>query len=139
MPILHLIIFKTPWYGIKHTAHWALLLPEEEVTPKCFGYVFDVQKPTIISKETRYSMYSFTPKIQGNVDVYHSLEIDVKAYDVNQICQKVSKERRFDLVTRNCQHWVCEVVEELVEDLDIPGGEEILSRVKSLPRIPTSK
>ena len=92
-----------------------------------------------MSKETQYSMYDFTPEIRDNVDFYHSLKIDVETYIVNQICQKVSKERRFDLVTRNCQHWVCEVIEELVKDLNIPGGKEILSRVKKLPRIPTSK
>lgn len=139
MPTLHLIIFKTPWYGFKSTAHWALLLPENEVTPHCFGDVFDVKKPAIMSKETQYAMYDFTPEIRDNVDVYHSLKIDVETYVVNQTCQKVSKKRPFDLVTRNCQHWVIEVIEELVKDLNVPGGDDILSRVKMLPRIPTRR
>ena len=126
MPTLHLIIFKTAWYGIKSTAHWALLLPAEQVTPHCFGRVFDVQKPTLMSNETQYSNYHFTPEVRDNVDVYHSLNIEVETYTVNQICQRVSKDRHFDLVTRNCQHWVCEVIEQLVEDLNIQGGNEIL-------------
>jgi hypothetical protein len=117
-------------------AHWALLLPEIEFTPYCFGSVFDVQKPAFASKETQYSNYDFTSETRNNVDDYHSLKIDVESYTLNQICQKVSKGRLFDLVTRNCQHWVCEVIEELVKDLNVPDGDEILSRVKRLPQIP---
>lgn len=139
MPILHVIIFKTPWYGIKSMAHWALLLPEDEVVPGYFGDVFDVQKPKFTSKETQYSNYNFTSEVRDNVDVYNSLKIDVEIYTLNQICQKVSKNRPFDLVTRNCQHWVCEVIEEVVKDLPIPERNEILSLVQRLPRMPTRR
>ena len=134
MPTLHLIIFKTPFF--QSTAHWALLLPADIVGFNYFGDVFDVKKTALISKKTEFARYNFTREIQNNVGEYHSLNFDVEHYTLNQICQNVSKDRPFDLVTRNCQHWVIEVVEELVDHLNVERGDEIVNWLKALPHMP---
>lgn len=136
-PNLHLIIFKTPFF--KSLAHWALLLPSHEPKPVYVGWVFDIHKTAIKSKETEYARYGFTPEIEANVESYHSLNLDVDDYTLNQTCLKVSKDRPFDLVTQNCQHWVYEVIEELIQYLNVPGGDEILERVKALPQVPKKR
>jgi hypothetical protein len=129
MPALYLIIFKTPFF--KKMAHWGFLLPNEG---NCSDIV-SVKKAALHSKRTEIDYNTLTTDIERNIASYHPLNINIEIYTLNQVCQNVSRNRHFDLFSRNCQHWVLEVLEELVRVLNISTGREILNRVRALPHM----
>jgi hypothetical protein len=47
-------------------------------------------------------------------------DTDVSIEQIDKVCQRVSLNRPFNLVTRNCQEWVKEVLEEMVGENLIP-------------------
>src|SRR5271169_5292723 len=118
MPLLHLLIFKTPLV-LKSTAHWALFLPDEDGAP--IGLMFHAAQESLTSNRTCISQMSFDVRahmkqIQSSIVLP---DLDVVVYQVWEACQAVSDNRAFNLVTRNIQHWVCEVIEFLQERLNI--------------------
>ena len=154
MPNLHVLIYKPcRWFLPRKASHWALLLLNEDVNSDDVnsddvksgdfnsddvGIVFDVQKNAFKSKKTQFATLDFK-KIRDNVHSAIALEIQVTEYQLNMICQDVSKNRPFHLLSRNCQHWVLEVIKRLVEELHISNGDEIIHNIKRLGHVPITE
>jgi|SRR5271154_1659752 len=133
MPTLQLVIFKTPFS--QKTAHWALLLLNGGADPNFLGTIYSVKKTSLTSKKTEFIPQTYTPQLQKLVNTV-SLDIEVAHFDLSRTCTEVSLNRPFDLLNRNCQHWVYEVVELLVKRLNIVGGDEVLEKISNFPQMP---
>jgi len=133
MPTLHLIKFKPPLAGLpKGTAHWALFLLYDE--QDSVGLLYSVKKESFISNKTEFSVVDFDPQTASDVLSCVALtEISIKHHILSEICYKVSEGRPFNLISRNCQHWVCEVIEKISLATDTTEvGEKVIRRIKSM-------
>src|ERR1700737_4320960 len=136
MPTLHLVIFK-PWTILSKDAdHWALFLPEKEGDPH--GDFFGVKKNGYISKMTEFEhvehcdiqqLQEYTNEIRSIIAL---TELGVDRLVLLHICRDVTQDRPFDLITRNCQHWVCEVIKKLEKRLNVEQTINVLARIKGL-------
>lgn len=130
MPQLHLLIFKRRSYFPKNGGHWALFLPFEKGGTDGCG--FDVIKSSFKAKQTQFKTFDCTPEV-GKDRLVECVPLEIYVDDVpdlNNICNIVTRGRPFHLVNQNCQHWVCEVVEMLVERYEIPNGKQELTKIK---------
>jgi hypothetical protein len=132
MPTLQLVIFKT--LLPQKAAHWGLLLLNGGADPNCLGTLYAVKKTSFTSKKTEFTREAYTPQLQKSVDT-ESLDIEVAHFDLSRTCTEVTYNRPFDLLHRNCQHWVYEVVELLVKRLNIVGGDEVLEKIRNFPQM----
>jgi hypothetical protein len=132
MPTLHLLRFKTLPILPKRTGHWALFLPDEEGGSN--GVVYSVQKRSLKSKKTQFSHREFN--LQSSIGLLESWiplpEIDILPYKLSAACHDATKNRPFHLIKNNCQHWVCEVIENLISRFQIAEGTDVLHKIKSL-------
>lgn len=107
-------------------AHWALFLPTSENDKPLEGLLFHARKEWDNTHgEQRCTIqgsanFSLEPGFRllaspGLLD-YHCLkDTNVTPAQLNDACQHVSLDRRFNLITRNCQEWVKDVIDHLVE------------------------
>src|SRR5438046_7432739 len=116
MPQLYLLIYQQDLKKIKLPAiagHWVIFLPFKEGEKK--GYGFGVNKTTmsITDKETQYAITDAS--LDDDLENYYPIQIQFEdgAAVLNQICSDISHNRPFHLINRNCQHWVCEVLDRL--------------------------
>src|SRR5271167_3151545 len=106
------------------TAHWGIFLPDSSTTPSQQppgpGTLYHASAewkncfPLLIG--TRFGTVNFDPSVSPLLfDYYAFNDVDLKKDDVSASCINVSTRRNFTLVNRNCQEWVKEVVEHLIE------------------------
>ena len=114
MPTLHLILFKQLPVFSRDTAHWALFLPNED--GEASGILFHITKESCMSWKTEYRQKDFLPHPSPELEsIFAISEINVSKAAVDAACQRVTHKRNFNIVTKNCHHWVCEVVDDLVQ------------------------
>ena len=58
-------------------------------------------------------------------------DFDVECYQVAAACHAVTENRSFNLVTRNSQHWVCEVIELLQARLNTAKKIDVSRLIKT--------
>jgi hypothetical protein len=125
MPQMYLARFRQGPFAIA-SAHWALFLPEsvdQNGTP--VGFLFHARKQWIdlqgeqnctVQGTANYSLetdfcLSMCPSL---LDQHCLIDSNVTAEQLNDACQYISLDRKFNLVTRNCQEWVKDVIDHLV-------------------------
>lgn len=128
MPTLRFLVFKMAMLPDAF-AHWALFVPNEEGSAE--GVLFEVQKRGVFMRKTQFHYREFDccasgAELRDNISIP---EISVGLVMLNFACHAVTKNRPFHLRSRNCQHWVFEVIEYLVNAQRINNGQEILSRI----------
>src|SRR5437667_2666677 len=128
MPYIHLLVFKPPPLWPPEAGHWALYLHFQQGSWE--GTVFGVQKKGLITRQTMLSRELVTAEIYSEVSRFVPLNIEVEEYYLSEACQSVTANRPFHIKTANCQHWVCEVIEKLMETLDLPKAKDELERIK---------
>ena len=120
---LHLVRFKQLPVFKRDTSHWALFLPYED--GKAPGSLFHITKESYVSWKTEYRTKHFTPRQSADLESILAIsEINVTVAALDAACQRVTADREFNILTKNCHHWVCEVVEDLVrvnnlEEIDV--------------------
>src|SRR5437016_6173596 len=133
MPQLYLLIFEpTEWFYPADAGHWALYVPSKE--DEFVGDAFEVKKASLITLQTQFGMMKAYLQVGWcGLQNYVPLEINIPSIAaLNQICYGVTFKRPFNIVSKNCQHWVCEVLEKVIEKYDIRNGKEELRRVRAM-------
>lgn len=133
MPNLYLLIFEpTEWYYPADAGHWALYFPSKE--DESVGDAVEVKKASLVNRRTQFGTIKAYLQIGWcGLQRYELLNIDVLSLAaLTQICHGVTEGRPFNIVTKNCQHWVCEVLEKVIERYRIRNGEAELRRVKAM-------
>lgn len=126
---LYVLKFDQPPFGDAST-HWALFLPDETVGKNkdgipISGTLFHAHincSGACAFKEAQYRQFSGF-KLSVSPSLRSALGLDcpgVTTDHLDKACQKVSAKGTFNLVTRNCQEWVKEVLAELVIQELIP-------------------
>jgi hypothetical protein len=129
MPTLHLILFKLPVFS-RDTAHWALFLPNKDGEPP--GILFHITKESCVSWKTEYRQKDFLPRPSPELESILAIsEINISKVALDAACQRVTHSRDFNIVNKNCRHWVSEVVDDLVRTYQL-GEVDILGKVKTL-------
>jgi hypothetical protein len=133
MPTLHLIKFKPPIALLpKGTSHWALFLPHECEEGDSEGLLYSVKKESFTSTKTEFQRAKFDPQSASDVLSCIALtEICIKHVFLAAVCYQVSDGRPFHLISRNCQHWVYEVIEKLTMQSNMADvGQKVIKRIK---------
>ena len=133
MPTLHLIKFKPPIALLpKGTSHWALFLPHECEEGDSEGLLYSVKKESFISTKTEFQRAKFDPRSASDVLSCMALtEICIKHAVLAEVCYEVSDGHPFNLISRNCQHWVYEVIEKLTIKSNMADvGQKVIKRIK---------
>ena len=140
MPPVWLAKFnQAPW--LDSTRHWALFVAFEPAgndnhgIPRS-GTLFHASQhcyvvgglcatsPTVYGKKSAFELSN--SKTLASATCLD--ETDVSEEQVDEACQSVSLNRSFNLVTRNCQEWVKEVLQQLIRENLIP--EKVLDQMK---------
>ena|SRR5437762_8221162 len=132
MPTLQLLIFKSCPIAPK-IAHWALFLPQYDGSP--FGILYSVKKTGFVSRNTQLSLLNLNPQDEYESDIQSMIaipELDVQPYNVAMICRQVSEGRHFNLITQNCQHFICEVLNELLQLHNEGERDTVMRRIRNL-------
>ena len=120
MPKLMLLRLEQSPIFPNDTAHWTLFLPN--IDGSSDGDLFHIVKDSFVTAETRYQNRGFSVQESQKLISGISLsEIDVSLDELDQACQRVTRNRTFNIVTNNCQHWVREVVDDLIRVLHLPA------------------
>jgi hypothetical protein len=115
------------WFQ-KFLAHWAFFIPDREGSAQ--GVIFEVRKWNSNKTHFWHRTFNYREESRGLRANIPIPEITIKSPELNQACHRVNKNRRFHLLTSNCQHWIFEVIEHLVENMNIENGVEILKRIE---------
>jgi len=128
MPQIYLARFRQRPLGMAF-AHWALFLPEnfDETGRPVEGYLFHARKEWSNTQgEQRCTVQGlanfglerdFDLFASPNLLDHHCLkDTDVTSAQLNEACQRVSLNHSFNLITRNCQEWVKDVIDHLVAE-----------------------
>jgi hypothetical protein len=137
MPSLHLLLFKQLPIFSRDTAHWALFLPDEDGGAK--GMLFHIIKESYASQNTQYRSRAYS--VCNSNDLKYTLainEINVNVAALDQACQRATRGRPFHLISRNCQHWVCEVVGDLARRENL-GDIDVLGRMRDCGYVPLAE
>lgn len=129
---LHIMICKPSRHLPKSTAHWALFIPDQEGGSE--GVVYSMRKAAFANKTQLHCSQITLGDMANLQSVIVVPEVKTCEYLLSAVCHEVNTGRSFNLITRNCQHWVFEVIERLVERQNIPEGEEVLTRIKGRAR-----
>lgn len=133
MPTLHILRFRASRWLPKNVGHWGLFLQDEG---SATGVVFEVRKRTLTSKQTVFQHRDYDPQSSSLRSSLSIPEIDIVPHVLSTACHAVTNNRPFHLVNYNCQHWVYEVIEDLIIRLQIADGANILNRIKKLGYLP---
>lgn len=128
MPTLYLLRFKANPILPKRSGHWALFLPDEEASSK--GLIYTVRKRGFKSKKTQFSLHEFnlqSPKLESCCSIP---EIDISPYKLSAACHDITKNRPFHLIKSNCQHWVQEVIENLINRIQTVDDVDVFDKIK---------
>ena len=129
MPSLYLVKFEQIPY-VDLAAHWAIFLPyvNSPFTANgipILGDLFHASKEWgecghyYNGNETRWERQTYfnLPSCPSVLDVLRLHNTDyVSDTMVFGACDHVSQRRRFNIVSKNCQHWVLEVLGRLIEE-----------------------
>ena len=130
MPPLYLLIFPTSFLLPNRFAHWALYSPKTEGT-LVPGYIYSVKKSGISSQQTQTVNEYFDANKYKDVVYIPIPRIYVEGWVLLEACTEVTEGRKFNLLTRNCQDWVEEVIMKLEDDLKIVDRVNISSLVRA--------
>jgi hypothetical protein len=137
MTQLYLLIYKQDLKGFKLPAmagHWVILLPYKE--GGSVGNGFGVNKQTM-SLTAKYTQYAITEaSLDDDLERYMPIEVTFEGGTgvLSRICTDVTHNRPFHFITRNCQHWVCEVLEKVVQEFPHlnPNGAAEVAKFRTL-------
>jgi hypothetical protein len=129
MPTLSLLIFKSPPLLPKRLSHWAFYLPPED-EQQC-GRIYSVKKKEFSSEYTQLIYEPFDPGQDKSLLCIEIPSIGIERGQLLTICEEVTKDRRFNLMTRNCQDWVEEVIKKVEEDLNIVKRVDVVALAKT--------
>lgn len=118
MPVLYLVIFEVTFPAPKRTAHWALYLPPENPNAQA-GQLYSVQKQSLSSSQTLFFNKEFIPEDERRASYIEIPGVNIAAANLLAICQEVANNRNFNLVTRNCQDWVLDVIKQVENELNL--------------------
>lgn len=136
MPPVYLVKFRQLRLPIV-SAHWAIFIPYSTVRPiqgppgpgilyharsewtSCFPFLSGSQFEPIPGYNLAASRNLF--------DYYALNDVDLSDEDVSASCRYISAHRNFNFMGRNCQEWVKEVLDNLIQRglLDSMVSEEI--------------
>ena len=133
MAALRLLIFKRGIFKLPvGFCHWALFIPGEgegcpdgilfEALGKRKYWIFTTTTCLKVSKHRRSKL-----KVAHDIEIS---EISVNPKTLKAACGAVTKDRPFNQIFRNCQHWVFEVIQYLVDSQYIDNGVEILAEIR---------
>jgi len=123
MPPVFLVKFSQPPFRSPETAHWAILLPTVPYNAgqlPDWGVLYHARKKGFccfpLSYNTEYErIKDFCLSHMNGLFDYHELTtVNLTDAEIDAACQQISNPRPFNLVTRNCQDWVKEVLVYLV-------------------------
>ena len=124
MPPVYLAKFRQHHLPIA-SAHWAIFLPSSSTRPEqgppglgilchakkewtsCFPFV----SGTLFESIPNFNL----AKSRQLFDYYHLNDVNLSIEDVIASCERVSTYRNFNFAGRNCQEWVKEVLEDLID------------------------
>jgi|SRR5271170_5317292 len=126
MPQIYLARFRQRPFGVA-SAHWALFLPKSFDPNGCplQGALFHARKewnnsqgsqPCTIQGKANYGLEpDFLLLSSPSLLDSHCLkDTEVTPAQMSQACTYISQDRSFNLITRNCQEWVKDVIDYLV-------------------------
>jgi len=135
MPDLYLAIFEVAFLASKKTAHWALYLPPGDPNT-CVGRLYGVKKENFSSSQTQFVTDSFDPQKEQGVLYIPIPGVKIAEANLLAICQEVAENRKFNLVTRNCQDWVLDVIKQVEVALNLKGIDVVsLARQRGYNRL----
>jgi hypothetical protein len=122
---------QAPW--LDSTAHWGIFVAFEPAgndnhgIPKT-GTLFHASQRCVVvggSCATSPTVYRQNPEFElsSSETLASTLcleDTDVSVGQVDKACESVSLNRPFNLVTRNCQDWVKEVLQQMISENLIP-------------------
>ena len=124
MPPVFLLKFHNHPFRSPETAHWAILLPTVPYNAgelPSWGVLYHARKRGFcccfpLSSNTEYERIDHFDLSRENdiFDRYELSTVNLTNAEIDVACQWVSNPRTFNLVTRNCQDWVKEVLQCLV-------------------------
>ena len=125
--------------------HWVIFLPDDDDNVELkllqkdgsFGWYYSVSKNLFSSAETALEIYRATADKVVSRRLILS-EIKVSPLELSTTCREVCEDRPFNVVVRNCQNFVCEVVQRLCEDKGI-DSEVIFERMKNEGLVPLNR
>jgi hypothetical protein len=130
MPQLYLLKFRQPPY-VGVSAHWGLFLSYSDSLCNAMkpstGYLYhatsqwtDCLNLHLFMSEPRETPYERKSYDLSNVsslfDWWPVRDVDINDYEVHNACCQVSENRGFNVLTKNCQEWVKEVIQFLVRE-----------------------
>jgi hypothetical protein len=141
MPTPVLVVFKGP---IANARHWAFFLPHDDENNDgklndegSLGHYYGVAKNSFVSMETAFLLLEATDE-KVIVKRLELSEINISKLELSNVCLEVCQNRPFNLYGRNCQNFVCEVIERLYEDEGI-GTDGIFERMRNEGLVPLNK
>lgn len=129
MPQLYLVKFRQPPY-VGVSAHWGIFLSQSDslynAAKPSTGYLYHassqwtdclnlcvfVSEPRDTPYERKQYNLSNAPSLS---DWWPVRNADLQDYEVHDACRLVSESRGFNILTKNCQEWVKEVIQFLVQ------------------------
>jgi Family of unknown function (DUF6540) len=136
MVAIHLLKFKQMG-GYDTTTHWGIFLSNTrssigDCTLPAIGTLFHAQGDCLaclgscsgrISSQTEFQQHdNFCPSNSPTLISWHRLSnTDVDNVTVAESCDLVTQDRNWNLLTSNCQVWVLQVMDDLVEKGHVAG------------------
>jgi hypothetical protein len=134
MPPLYLVKFNQ--LNIEAAAHWGIFLPHDgsaydQYGVPHWGTLYHASKPCNGDEGSCYSLAANTQfhatqrPLSGSPGLISLLPLrstEIRPESVERACHLVTENRRFNLVTGNCQEWVKEVIHLLINEHRIPVG-----------------
>jgi hypothetical protein len=146
MPPIYLVKFwQMP--GFNSTTHWGIYMVDESK-----GYDHNgVPRGGVLHHASKNPNFCFCCSGDSNATTYsttnyvfqisrrHYTPVLLQGVNINEsqlvfACNAVSEERPFNLINRNCQQWVQEVMEKLILAGDVP--QNVLDQMREAGFIP---
>ncbi|KAK2855533.1 hypothetical protein FQN49_005100 [Arthroderma sp. PD_2] len=113
---LTLLCFQQSRFFPDNTAHWGLFLREEGAER---GTLFHAAKDSLTRGMTEPEAVPginprATKSLRASVEVASGLALD--SGTLNNICNQVAENRRFDFIVNNCQRFCSQILQRLVDD-----------------------
>ena len=134
MPPLYLVKFNQ--LNMESLAHWGIFLPDDGSAYDQYGYpywgtLYHASKPCNggegccfpLTADTQF--HSTQRPLSGSpglISVIPLRNTEIRPETVQMACHQVTENRRFNLVTANCQDWVKQVIYVLINENRIPMG-----------------
>src|SRR5271170_8235972 len=139
MPPLYLVKFDQ--FNIESWAHWGIFLPDDgsaydQYGVPYWGTLYHASKPcngggscSSIMADTQF--HATHRPLAGSLGVISVIQLrntEIRPESVQRACHLATENRRFNMITGNCQEWVKEVIQTLINDTRLPV--EVLEQMR---------